>query len=308
MELPRARLALSFASALLVSALSQGGGEENPLPEPVKVGRMPVKIVAESSGLCKSATKPKLFFTHGDSGNPARVHAVDAQGKLLFFADVTGAKNVDWEEIAMDEKGRLILADFGDNGRRRKEICLYRWPEPAGAEVKSAPAAQAFRFRYPDDVGSQDAEGMVVLDGAACLFTKEFGGTRCFSAPLPDEPPKDAVTLSYCGRTDRIRLVTAAALDPEGRALALLTYSKLLVVSLPERFRPTPDDASEPPEKKLFGEDAKFRERALHGVGQVEAITWDGEDLLMSNENGDLWLVKQARPAAPGKPRIEPAD
>src|SRR5437868_5962124 len=127
------------------------------LNTPVEIGKLP-KVVNESSGLIKSKRHAErgVFWTHNDSGDTARIFAVDLKGKLLRIVEIPGATNVDWEEITMDEQGRLIICDSGDNKRnnndgRREGVVLYRLPEPDAFDAKEKiQPPQAFHFHFAD--------------------------------------------------------------------------------------------------------------------------------------------------------------
>ena len=75
-----------------------------------------------------------VFWTHNDSGDAARVFATDRDGKLIqpdwYGGDyeglkIKGAYNIDWEDIAIDNKGNLVIGAFGNNGNARRDLCLY---------------------------------------------------------------------------------------------------------------------------------------------------------------------------------------
>ena len=271
------------------------GGEE--LPAATLMGRLPKGSLDESSGLIKSPKHAQVFWTLNDSGNPARLYAITASGKLVRAVDIPGVTNVDWEDLAADERGRLIVADFGDNQKERKEICLYRLAEPdphnprAGVE-----AVQTFRFTYPKEVGAQDAEALIVRCGYAYIFTKESHRTRAFRLPLPEVPPKEAAVAEFVAESGAITLVTGACLSPAGKHLALLTYSRVLVIELPAPLEETKADRGLP--APCVG---KARTRAAF-LGQAEGIAWDGDDLLISCEKApvlfkgrELWRIEKAK-------------
>src|SRR5687767_9826648 len=75
--------------------------------------------VRESSGMSSSSRSGDYFFTHNDSGDEARLFAVNRSGETLAVFRVPGASNLDWEDMARgpDDQGRpaLYLGDIGDN-------------------------------------------------------------------------------------------------------------------------------------------------------------------------------------------------
>jgi hypothetical protein len=127
--------------------------------------------VTESSGVVASRANPGIYWTHNDSGDGPILYAFDRDGHSYGRWTVTGARNVDWEDIAIGPgpaSGRwyLYAGDIGDNPRKREEIAVYRVEEPktgSAAECregcKTGPAT-GFRLRYPD--GPHNAETLLV--------------------------------------------------------------------------------------------------------------------------------------------------
>src|SRR5205085_1640483 len=67
--------------------------------------------LTESSGIVASRIHPGVYWTHNDSGNPPELFAVDERGRNLGVWRVSGASNVDWEDISSDAAGHLIIGD-----------------------------------------------------------------------------------------------------------------------------------------------------------------------------------------------------
>src|ERR1044072_2383297 len=88
------------------------------------------KSISESSGLAASRSTPGAYWTHNDSGDGPFIYAFDTRGDSLGIFRVTGAKAVDWEDMAAD-KSYLYIGDIGDNNKARDEVVVYRVPEPA---------------------------------------------------------------------------------------------------------------------------------------------------------------------------------
>ncbi len=295
--LPLASLCLSLALA----------GEmpkprPTPLPEPLRIGALP-KVICESSGLCRSRRYPEkqIFWTHNDSGDSARIFAINGAGELIRDVPIPNAKNVDWEEISMDDRGRIVIGDIGDNSHRRPFFCLYRLPEPDALNpAVPADVPQTFRFRYPQGQGPFDAEAFVVRGNCAWLFTKELDRARCYRLALPEQAPAAAAepaVAEFLGETRTFSIATAASLSNDDRRLALLNYLSVVVIDLPEAFESIATSA-----EGLNAVFAAPRRARMGFLGQTEGICWDGDDLLISSENGDdmhlgrefgeLWRVK----------------
>lgn len=90
----------------------------------------------EISGLAVSLINKRSIYLHEDSGNKALIYVVSSQGKKKGKFGLKNGKNKDWEDIAVGPgpetgKSYLYIADIGDNAQKRKDISIYRLPEPA---------------------------------------------------------------------------------------------------------------------------------------------------------------------------------
>src|SRR5262245_50818086 len=85
--------------------------------------------IAELSGLVASRRRPGVLWAIEDSGNTASLVGLRADGTFLGRFPVTGAQNVDWEDVAI-AGGDVYAADIGDNMEARDSIVVYRVPEP----------------------------------------------------------------------------------------------------------------------------------------------------------------------------------
>jgi hypothetical protein len=209
------------------------------------IGSLPL-VLAESSGVAVSRTQPGVLWSHNDSGDGPNLYAIDASGKLLSTFQVT-ANARDWEDMssgpcpgsleAASPSHCLYLADIGDNQRVREALTIYVVAEPMaasdGAHSDALPA-RSFRYRYPH--GPDDAEAIAVLpDGDMTIVTKGRAGTIGFfrlgrSAVARALVTGEVLLAEYEGDTgikpdaEISRLVTGAAVSPDGETLAVRTY------------------------------------------------------------------------------------
>ena len=137
------------------------------------LGALTAPDLVEASGLARSTLEPDVFWAQNDSGNDERVFAFDSTGRALGAIRIDGAKNRDWEAIAIGPCSTgscLFVGDVGDNGAHHKAVRIYRVPEPHATDSVS-PSATTLTFRYPD--GPHDVESMwVAPDSAIYLLTK----------------------------------------------------------------------------------------------------------------------------------------
>jgi hypothetical protein len=146
----------------------------------------------EISGIAAGIASPGVVYVQNDSGDPARFFALDERtGALLAEYDVPGARNVDWEDIAVarDAAGTpsVWLADIGDNRGTRREIEVYRVDEPHVDTRRrdlglTTAAPQVWRLSYQD--GPHDAESLAVSPaGVPYVVTKSpLGGSAVYAA------------------------------------------------------------------------------------------------------------------------------
>ncbi|HEX7239912.1 MAG TPA: hypothetical protein VF263_06575, partial [Longimicrobiaceae bacterium] len=229
-------LRAAFPLLLLACAGSGDGAAAGAPGESCRVVRQGLELpqeVRESSGLAASRRTPGVFWTHNDSGGEPEVFAVDSTGRLLGRVRVAGAENKDWEDVAVGPcpggGSCLYLADTGDNDAKRKDVEVYRVPEPAPADAATAPAEQ-IRLRYP--AGARDAEAVFVMPGGDLyLVTKgRKHPVEVYRAPAPLRAGASVPLVrlgSLGGRAERLNMVTGASATPDGRWVAVRTYAAL---------------------------------------------------------------------------------
>ncbi len=127
-------------------------------------------LVREASGIVASRRNPGVLWVHNDSGDAARIFAINARAELLGVCRIAGATPRDWEDIAAGpgpdpNRSYLYIGDIGDNRAKYPDIRVYRFPEPqVGAaapfgEMTAGPA-DTITLTYPG--GPRDAETLLV--------------------------------------------------------------------------------------------------------------------------------------------------
>lgn len=228
--------------------------------------------INESSGLVKSRRLDGVFWTHNDSGDRPRLFAVTRDGRSIGAVEVLNTRNVDWEDIAIDDVGFLYLCDIGNNRNRRTDLVVYRVPEVDPNRVRTVNVAARFPFRYPG-LRSPDAEACFFTDGAVYILTKERGADETFLYRLDLSRPEREQIVTFAGKTGIDGPVTAADLSPDGSRLAVLTYNSIHLFEKPKEGN-----------RYLAGK----RRSIFFFFGQAEAIAWDGDDLIVTNEAGEI--------------------
>ena len=164
------------------SPLDPGSPFAELLPQLIGSPLVNAAALTEASGLAESAINPGVYWTHNDSGDRARLFAIDAAtGALRATFELPGVTATDWEDLAIapdaDGNDAFYIADIGDNGAARSSVKIYRAVEPvlpaAGgpAVTINAGAVSSQRLTYPG--GPRDAESLAVgSDGAVTIISK----------------------------------------------------------------------------------------------------------------------------------------
>src|SRR5687768_943492 len=184
---PRSLLLALVLAALLVPTAAVGAESE-------KVSEISDSRIEESSGLVVSAEHDDLAYTVNDAGNDPIVYAVKiSTGEVVGTTQVGGGDVEDSESIAIDGKGRMWLADLGDNDEERDDTALYSFAEP-GPGIHSV---NAKRFPVSYDGGAVDIEAFLVhpKTGKKFLVSKEKkqAGTL-YSLPAKLKPTGNSAT------------------------------------------------------------------------------------------------------------------
>lgn len=194
---------------------------------------MQLSDLPEASGLALSRATPGRIWTHNDSGK-AEIFALDTKGKLAGRVSIAGAKVVDWEAIASAPCGAgscLFIGDIGDNSANRREVTIYRVPEPASTSG-TAQVDATVRATYPD--GAHDAETLLAApDGTLYIVTKgETGPVALYRVPR-EARSGAAVRMERVGspltpKTAKENArITDGAISPDGQWAVLRTQTSL---------------------------------------------------------------------------------
>ncbi len=143
----------------------------------------------EASGLVQSLIDTERLYAHNDSGDSARLFALDLQGHLksIYFLDTPFPR--DWEDMAafMDDQGQawLLLADMGDNDRVREQVSFLLVQEPEQVEIEEPLSVITRELSYPD--GPHNAEAiLVVADEMRAYLVTKSRPSRLYSFPIED--------------------------------------------------------------------------------------------------------------------------
>lgn len=211
---------------LLPAEEAGSAGEGVVYGSPRKIAILSNEEINESSGMVASRVEPGLFWTHNDSGDKPRIFAFDVDGKDRGEFRIPEVEASDWEDMAtvsLDGKPHLVLADVGDNARRRESCSLYVVSEPTRRDQLLR--ARRIRFRYQD--GPRDCEAMAIdpVSRRIILVTKALS-VRCsvYQLAWPVQESNEILVAIRIGEV-RIPLVTAMDIADDGRRAVLATYA-----------------------------------------------------------------------------------
>ena len=253
-------------------------------------GKFRSKMITESSGMVKSRIYDNVFWTHNDSGDIARLFAIDRDGNLITpsgtsaYKGVTviGALNSDWEDMASDNSGNLYMGDIGNNNKDKELFTVYRIREPLPIGDTSALVEQTIKLYFPDKENPTSRQRQVNAEALFWakdhLFIITKGGKSRFTDlysllldNLEDENP-----LTLIASFDFKGMVTGADASPDGKQLVVLTYNGVWLF-------------------ELGGESLNYFQGAISWLpiraGQCEAICFDEDNLIISNEQGKLFEI-----------------
>lgn len=247
--------------------------------------------VKEGSSLTASRNHEKVLWTLNDSGNPAVLYPVDTEGKGIKpewmkaykGVKVTDAVNIDWEWVISDDKGNLLIGDTGNNNNYRKDLAVYLLAEPNPYYAAESGIIAKFPVRYPDqkdfppgkDNMNFDAEAAYYQDGGLYVISKNRSDTLARIYRFGELKPWQTNVPEIAGIFDFGAMVTDAEVSPDGRYLAVLTYDYIWVF-----------------EKPVSGDFFKGKaSKKQIKLGQCEGVAFSGGDLLISNEQRNLFKI-----------------
>lgn len=231
--------------------------------------------ITESSGLALSRAHPHTVWTVNDSGDSARVFAIDTRTGATVGVHTFDAQVRDVEALAITAQGRMLVADIGDNDSVRPMVRVFWFDEPELGQTSGAWAS--WELAYPD--GPHNAEAIAVdpTSGRILVVTKERpGGIYA----LPAAPSRRGLNrLTKVATAPDI--VTDAVFLPDGSGLVVRTYTSLAVL----------DPAT--------WQQKSYHVLPLQPQGETVAVAPGGTELLVGSE-GQHSLLQHVTIVRPG--------
>ena len=229
--------------------------------------------LAEASGVAASRVVAGRLWSLNDSGDPVLL-ALSDQGAVTGRVRLSGVVVDDWEAISVGpcpSGSCLYVADIGDNKADRKQVTVYRVPEPEKA-TEAVAVSDVFHATYPD--GPHDAEALLVTPkGDVFIVTKDVRAMYRFPSGMRPGATVKLERVGNPGGSGPMKAdarITDGAVSPNGAWVVLRTNRELL-------FYKTAD--------LMLG---NWRESGRVGLEQISEP--QGEGVAFGNDN-TLYLV-----------------
>lgn len=199
------------------------------------------KELNEISGL--EQLNDSVLIAINDGGNDPLIYFLNFAGKILKTCRVTNAVNSDWEDLAMDEKRNLYIADVGNNMNHRNDLCVLKVnADDAFKQEEIQVESIRFTYKYQENFSpnkhlrAYDCEALYWFKDTLRLLTKitskptknkECNGTFEYPLSLLDSTHVLIPRMNYwTGGSNRLKHQVTACDEREG-ILAILTYGNI---------------------------------------------------------------------------------
>lgn len=170
---------------------------------------------------------PQSFWWLNDSGDSPTLYKTNGRGEIIDKIEFPTLKNRDWEDLTSDDKDNIYIGDFGNNRNKRKDLRIYIYN-------KESFQLDSILFTYPDQKDfppprkdmNFDMEAFLWHNNSLHLFSKNKigqGNYYCKHYTLSDQGGTQTAVLKDSIYLKK-RVVTAAAISPDGGVVALLAY------------------------------------------------------------------------------------
>ncbi len=194
------------------------------VPEPF-IQELPYEL-NENSGLIYY---DGLLWSFNDSGGENIVYGIDFNGDIQKTIELENAENIDWEEIAQDEK-HIYIGDFGNNNGNRKNLKIYKIDkddldkknEKIKADIIEIKYADQESFNFSMQITEFDCEAMAELNDHLYLFSKDWKNQITTVYKVPKKEGK--YHIEPLAKFNVNGLVTGADFSPDKKSLVLVGY------------------------------------------------------------------------------------
>ncbi|SDT44892.1 hypothetical protein SAMN05192545_3834 [Maribacter dokdonensis] len=206
-----------------------------------------LKVIADLPG---SLDENSGLATYGDStvwviedgGNKDEIYQINLKGDILKSLKVKNGDNQDWEDLTTDNAGNLYIGDIGNNANKRKDLVIYKLPNPT-IEPGDKIDAEKIKLHYPDQKDFPpkkeglfyDSEAIFHHDGKIFIVIKNrskafTGEAHIYSVPDTKGTYEATLVGSFTPCKDwKICQITSIDISPKGDRIVALSYGKLFI-------------------------------------------------------------------------------
>lgn len=191
--------------------------------------------INEASGISASRKNVNVLWLHNDSGDLARIFAINSNGEHLGVFNLSNATNRDWEDISVgpgpiENVEYIYIAEIGDNLAQFDIKYIYRIPEPV-VDADQDPVNitltdfDIIKFKYPD--GQRDAETIMVdpLTNDIYVVSKREANVKVYLAAFP-QSTIDTLILEDMGTLPFTNIVSGD-ISSKGDEILLKNYESV---------------------------------------------------------------------------------
>jgi len=224
-----------FAHILAFTALSIASYAQT---DPVYISDLPL-LIDEASGL--ACPHPDTCWTYNDSDDSQRIYLLSAQGAFLGQRVLESASQVDYEDMTMDDEGKLYIGDFGNNANDRQNLGIYIC-SPNTVSGSLIPASYisltlSDQSEFPPTNAQKnfDIEAMIHQGTYLYLFSRNrtspyTGLTKMYRLTAEPGPHIAELMGEFFGNlSEPYNSITSADISPDGSRMALLSNGSLFL-------------------------------------------------------------------------------
>jgi hypothetical protein len=186
----------------------------------------------ELSGLAASVNNPGLLWTLNDSGNKSEVYLVDDQLNIKLTCKLEGAKNRDWEDIAVGpgpEPGKtyVYVGDVGDNMKAFQHKRIFRFEEPVLGNDNAIKISNVDRIVFELEGDKKDSEAIMINPKNKNLYiiSKEKAPSFLYELKYPYSTTDSLVAKKVVPIA--VSIVCGADFAKTGREMLIKNYNNV---------------------------------------------------------------------------------
>ena len=221
-------LFICFPFSLLLAQTPQFSG-------PIFQGIVQHNEIDEASGIAASVLNTDILWTHNDSGDSARIFAMNIHGQHRGTVTLAGAENRDWEDIAVGpgpatDIPYIYVADIGDNNSRYSTKYIYRFPEPifsSSEAVHDTTITNFARIKFQLQDGARDTETLLSdpSNGDLYIISKRETNVRVYRLTSPLDTTN--LMIAHYVATLPITYIVGGDISHSGDEILLKTYTNI---------------------------------------------------------------------------------